>query len=69
MRVVMEFDLPDDDFEHKAAVAGVKLAYALQEVDARLRSMHKYEDKDSINIETVRSMLRDETEDVSWLWE
>lgn len=70
MNVVIEFNLPDDHFEHRAAVVGTELACALQEIDARLRSLAKYEDKVSINIETMRAMLREETEDFApWLFE
>jgi hypothetical protein len=69
MKAVLEYDLPDEHFEHRAAQAATGLACAIQEVDSRLRSMAKYEDKVSVNIETVRAMLREETEDCHWLWE
>ena len=70
MRSVLTFDLPDEHFEHRAAQVGTELACALQEVDSRLRGLAKYEDKVSINIETVRAMLREETDDSApWLWD
>lgn len=69
MKSVLTFDLPDEHFEHRAAVSATALACAIQEIDSRLRSMAKYEDKATVNIETIRAMLREETEDCgSWLW-
>jgi hypothetical protein len=70
MQVVMEFNLPEDKFEHRAAQVGTELSCALQEIDQRLRSLAKHEDEISINIETMRAMLREETQDFApWLFE
>ena len=68
MKATLTFNLPDESFECEAANKGTMLALAFQEIDARLRSMAKYEDKNDISIESMRAMLRDETEECGFLW-
>lgn len=69
MRSVLKFKLPEEKFECSAANVGTQLALAFQEIDQRLRTMSKYEDKVSVNIETMREMLREETDFASFIWE
>jgi hypothetical protein len=68
MKTTLTFNMPDEAFECEAANKGTQLALAFQEIDARLRSMAKYDDKNEISIESMRSMLRDETQECGFLW-
>lgn len=70
MRITVSVNSDTDPFRAKAVVAAANIAHALQEIDARLRSLAKYEGKTSIDIVSMRSMLRDETEGFGdFLWD
>lgn len=69
MKMTIEVDVDDDPFKAQCVINASKLGHAIKEIDSRLRSMAKYENKDSIDIVSMRSMLRDETEGFGdFLW-
>lgn len=59
MKATLTFNLPEESREHHAALEGLSLAVAVAEFDDRLRNMVKYEDKDTIEIDAVRDLLRE----------
>jgi hypothetical protein len=44
MKVVLEFDLPDDEYDFKAAINGKKLKGISYDYDEKLRTIIKYND-------------------------
>jgi hypothetical protein len=44
MKAILEFDLPDEQHEHKLAIDGQKWSCAMWDIDQHLRSILKYED-------------------------
>lgn len=44
MRATLEFDLPDDDAEHRAALLGGKALSVLWQLDQRCRAILKHGD-------------------------
>jgi hypothetical protein len=44
MKVKLEYNLPDDQFEFECAVKSTKMFFALTELKDELRSIWKYED-------------------------
>jgi len=42
MKVVLEFDLPDDEYDFQAAINGKKLKGISYDYDEKLRSILKY---------------------------
>ena len=65
MKAILEFDLPDDEYEYKAASKGKDYLFVLWELDQWLRGEIKYNDakytkKEYLLLEKVRQQLRDE---------
>lgn len=53
----LEFNLPDDDYEYRCAVNGRKWRTVAEELDRFLRNKMKYEDLNTISIETIRTEI------------
>lgn len=65
MEAILKFDLPDDEYDFKAAVKGKEYIFVLWEFDQWLRSEIKYNDakytkKEYLLLEKVRQQLHDE---------
>lgn len=58
MKVILEFDLPEETDLYQHAMNGTRYLYVLQELDNELRSLVKYENKEVISIEKVRDLIR-----------
>jgi hypothetical protein len=59
MKMILEFNLPDDAYEAKAAQCGSALLSILQEYDNRLRSYCKHGDPSDYDAEKCREILWD----------
>jgi hypothetical protein len=63
MKAILEFDLPDDHYEHKVAIEGIKYMCVLTELDEWFRSKLKYDstldEKQYEVYEKSREQLRD----------
>ena len=60
MKVIMEFNLPDDDSNYIAASKGLDLYFALLDISEFVRSMYKYDYKhDADTIDYVRERFWD----------
>jgi hypothetical protein len=53
MKVIIEYNLPDDQFEFNSAVKSMKMWHALTEIKDELRSIWKYEDLKENEFEMV----------------
>lgn len=61
MKAVLEFVLPDEDYEHRQALSGTKYKAALDEIDDYFRKKLKYEnlnEDDYHRFERIREDLR-----------
>ncbi len=63
MKAILEFNLPEENAEHKLALDGGKWMSVLHELDQWLRSIAKYEDRKTVTIEEVRARIYEELED------
>lgn len=59
MKVVLEFNLPEDREEYDYALDGILYSIVIDDLDNWLRAKHKYEDQETITIEEVRSKLNE----------
>lgn len=62
MKAILEFNLPEEAAEHKLALDGGKWMSVCFELDQWLRSLEKYENRDTVNVSEVRSRLHEEIE-------
>jgi hypothetical protein len=53
MKVKLEYNLPDDQFEFECAVKSTKMFFALTEIKDELRSIWKYEELKENQFEMV----------------
>jgi hypothetical protein len=53
MKVKLEYNLPDDQFEFECAVKSTKMYFSLTEINDELRSIWKYEDLKANQFEMV----------------
>ena len=53
MKVKLEYNLPDDQFEFDSAVKSMKMFFALTEIKDELRSIWKYEELKENQFEMV----------------
>ena len=60
MKAILEFDLPEEDAEHKLALDGWKWKSVCSELAQRLRSVHKHTDRKTLTVEEVRTRLHEE---------
>lgn len=61
MKAILEFNLPDDEYEFRAAVAGTRLLSHLQDIKELIRLHLKHGDpKDSeTRVEEIRELVYD----------
>ena len=64
MKATLEFDLPDEKFEHSCATRSTDLFSCLSEIDELLRSLIKYGGIDDISAEKLAEEIRSEISDV-----
>lgn len=57
MKITLEFNPPEDDYEYECAINGHKYRRVLQEYSNYLRGEYKYANKTTIKIETAREKL------------
>jgi len=69
-KATLEFNIPEENWEHECSIKGVSLALAFSELDQWLRDEQKYQNKIVINIADVRDKLREITNnrDCEFLW-
>jgi len=60
MKAILEFNLPEEEAEHKLALDGGKWMSVCHEFDHWLRSIHKYADRETLKVEEVRARLYEE---------
>jgi hypothetical protein len=53
MKAIIEYNLPDDQFEFDNAVKSMKMWHALNEIKDELRRIYKYEDLKENEFEMV----------------
>ncbi len=59
MKAILEFNLPEEQNEHKLALDGPQWKAVCHELDEWLRSFQKYGDRHTLKVEEVRSRLRE----------
>jgi hypothetical protein len=57
MKVKLEYNLPDDQFEFESAVKSTKMFFALTEIKDELRSIWKYEELKENQFEMVERIM------------
>ena len=57
MKIILEFDLPEETEEHRNALHGLDYLCVLQELDNWLRNLSKYRDIHSVNVIDVRNRI------------
>lgn len=64
MKSTLEFTLPEEREELDLALNAGKMACVISDLDNWLRSLQKYQDKDTVSVEEVREelhrLMRDE---------
>ncbi len=60
MKATLEFNLPEETCEHKVALEGGKWLAVCHNIDQGLRSLEKYENRDTVTVAEVRSQIREE---------
>lgn len=60
MKAILEFNLPEEAAEHKLALDGGKWMAVCSDIDQWLRSMEKYENRNTVSVSEVRSRIREE---------
>lgn len=60
MKATLEFNLPEEDSEYRAALNGAKWQQVLWEIDDWLRDLRKHSDKNTISIQEVRDRIYEE---------
>ena len=68
MKAILEFSLPEQEDEFRAATDGTQLAAAFIAIDERLRSMAKHGGKDQIKVDYARGIIREELHDRNVMW-
>mgnify|MGYP001766529552 CR=1 FL=1 len=59
MKAKLTFNLPEDNEDFRDAVDGGKWKSLAFEFDQKLRSMYKYEEKETVDTEELRQLFRD----------
>ena len=65
MRGVLEFNLPEEEYEFYLASSAGKLANALRDIGHFLRNKEKYGEADSILIRDMRQVFFDAVEGIN----
>jgi hypothetical protein len=68
MKAILKFNLPDEDFEHRAAISGQDAIFALQAIKEELRGKIKYfpeegDPKTLEGLEQARDILMEKVEE------
>lgn len=58
MKVKLEYNLPDDQFEFECAVKSTKMYFALTEIKEELRAIWKYEELKENQFEMVERIRK-----------
>jgi hypothetical protein len=71
MKAILEFDLPEDETEHRCAINGVNWMSALFRIDENLRQISKHGDDDQRAefADEIRDMIREEMDTYKLTWE
>ncbi len=62
MKAILEFDLPEEEAEHRLALDGGKWMSACHELDQWLRSIQKHGNLKTLEVDEVRKRLYEELE-------
>lgn len=60
MRVLIEFNLPEESEEHRLAVNAGQMQMAIQDFGSYLRQLDKYVDHNGVDPDDLVSNMRDE---------
>ena len=60
MKAILEFNLPEEESEHRLALDGGKWMSACHEFAQWLRSIEKHTDRETLKVEEVRSRFYEE---------
>lgn len=63
MKAILEFQLPEDNDEHFAAINGSKYRDVISSLDNKLRNKQKYQDINEISIEDARNLIYETLEE------
>jgi hypothetical protein len=63
MKAILEFNLPEEQLEHRLALDGGKWMSACREIDQWLRSLEKHSDRDTVSVAEVRKRIYAELND------
>jgi hypothetical protein len=70
VKATLEFDRREEEQELQAALNGQGLLFAISEFDGWLRDLAKYEGKNQVAVDEVRSKLREYVNDnVPDIWD
>ena len=58
-KVTITFNIPEDREDMFNAIHGGEYRDAIYKVDQRLRAMEKYEDKEMVAVDEVRTLIRE----------
>lgn len=60
MKAILEFNLPEEEAEHKLALDGGKWMSVCHELDRWLRSIQKHSERETLKVGEVRARLYEE---------
>lgn len=60
MKAILEFNLPEEQNEHKLALDGSRWMSVCEEFDRWLRSIQKHTDRDTLTVAEARAHLHEE---------
>lgn len=64
-KVILEYNLPEEREELDTAYKGHIYKHTIEELDNWLRALSKYEDKEVVSIDDVRSKIREIERDLN----
>ena len=64
MKAILEFNLPEEEAEHRLALDGGKWMSVCNELDQWLRSIQKHSDLKTLKVDEVRKRLHEEMDSV-----
>jgi len=57
MKAILKFNLPEENWEHYAAIKGQEAFFVLHDLWGKLDQMQKHEGKESIDIEELKKLM------------
>ena len=57
MMATLEFELPEEQDEHRHALAGVDIGSVIRDLDNELRTLQRHGGKGAVSVEVVRERL------------